>query len=220
MHNFKLYKYTNNEEIFSGFYNSFSECIEDAVEKNIDLSFINLKNKNLSNANLDGAKMPAALFNGTNLTGANLSEANLKGSIFYNCSLYNTCMSYSDLQNCDFRYANFGATLINGANIKNSVFYTLSCFDLDFYFTANMDGCMFAMPDGELYDMSYPPIILKGFMNTHIIVLDNKIKIGTKILPKKILPKITKIISMYISQIQTNDNIRIIDNYSKNKNLA
>ncbi len=219
MQNFVLNNHIDNKELFSGIYSSFIECIEDAVEKNIDLSYVDLKNKNLSNANLDGANMRGALLAGANLTGANLSEANLKESIFYNCSLYNACLSYSNLQGCDFRAANFGATLIDGANIKECIFSTLSCFDLDFYFADNMHGCLFAMPNGSMHNMSQPPIILKGFMNKHIIILDNTIKIGTRLLPRKILPKLINILSFNVLLPLVNDNKSISNNH-ETKNLA
>ncbi len=206
MQNFVLNNYIDNKELFSGVYNSFLECIEDAVERNIDLSYINLKNENLSNANLDGANMPRALLSGANLTGANLSEANLMGSMFHNCSLYNTCLSYSNLYGCDFRGANFGATLIEGVNIQKCIFSTLSCFELEFYFVDNMSGCIFTTTDGFQHNMSRPPIILKGLMNTPVIILDDTIKIGAKILPRKILPKLISLLSSHILPRQINRN--------------
>ena len=61
MQYFTLEKHTDNTEIFSGYYLSFTKCLEDAVKKRIDLTYINLKNQNLSNANLDGANMVGAL---------------------------------------------------------------------------------------------------------------------------------------------------------------
>ncbi len=206
MQNFVLNNHTDNKELFSGSYSSFIDCLEDAIAQNIDLNYIDLKNKNLSNANLDGANMPMAHFAGANLTGANLSEANLRGSVFYNCSLYNTCLSYSNLQECDFRGTSFGATLIEGANIQECIFSTLSCFDLDFYFTDRMNGCLFVTADGAPHNMSNPPVILKGLMNTHIVILDNTIKIGAKILPRKILPKLINLLYSHALPTQVNDN--------------
>ena len=195
MQHFVLKKHHNHLEIFSGDYLTFVDCLEDAVQKNIDLSGVDLKNKNLSNANLDGAYMPRAILNGANLTGANFSECNLEYSVFYDCSFYNTCLSYSNLRNSDFRGASFGATLIEGANIQNCIFSTLSCFDLDFCLTENMDGCLFSCIDGELHKMSRYPIVLKGLMSTHIIILDDSIKIGAKIFPKTLLPMFLQILA-------------------------
>ncbi|PCI57008.1 MAG: hypothetical protein COB36_01695 [Alphaproteobacteria bacterium] len=220
MQHFKLYKYKDHTEIFSGYYSSFTECLEDAVKKQINLSHINLQNKNLSNANLDNAHMPNALFISTNLSGTNLSEANLANAVFYNCSLYNTCLSFSDLRRCDFRNANFGATLIDSANIQDCIFSTLSCFDLDFYFTANMTGCLFVSDDGKIHRMSKHPMVLKGFMNTHIIILDHTIKIGMKTFPKTILPELMKIISSYTKQPSTNDNRIFLELFKEDEQLA
>ncbi|PCK00415.1 MAG: hypothetical protein COA45_01150 [Zetaproteobacteria bacterium] len=206
MQHFKIYKHKNHTEIFSGYYGSFIECLEDAVEKQVDLTNINLQNKNISNANLDNAHMPNAIFINANLSGTNLSEAHLNNSIFYNCSLYNTCLSFSDLEKCDFRNANFGATMINGANIQDCIFSTLSCFDLDFYFATNMTGCLFVSEDGKMHKMSKHPMVLKGFLNTHIIILDHTIKIGIKTFPKTMLPELMNVISSQAKRTLTNDN--------------
>ncbi|PCJ02723.1 MAG: hypothetical protein COB14_01820 [Alphaproteobacteria bacterium] len=217
---FRLHKHTDHTEIFSGYYTSFIKCLEDAVENQINLTHINLKNENLSNANLDSAHMPNANFINTNLTGANLSEAHLTNSIFYNASLYNTCLSYSDLNKSDFRSASFGATLIDGTNIQDCIFSTLSCFDLDFYFTANMTGCLFASEDGQMHKMSKHPIVLKGFMNTHIIILDHSIKIGIKTFPRTILPELMKAIYSYAKSPLTNDNQVFLDSFKETERMA
>ena len=206
MQYFILKRYTDNKTIFTGYYSDFVKCLEDAVRQQTDLTYIDLKNKNLSNANLDGAIMSGALLSGANLTGANLSEANLKEGIFYNCSLYNTCLSYSNLKGSDFRSTNFGATLIDGADIGECTFSTLSCFDLNFYFTKNMEGCLFSTPDGAMHKMSKNPIILKGFLDKHIIMLDNSVKIGSKIFPVTSIPTLLKIIAIYIKLPLNNDN--------------
>ncbi len=206
MQYFTLTNHVDNTIIFAGYYNSYIKCLEDAVKKKINLKHINLQNKNLNNANLDNAHMPCSLLNEANLTGANLSEANLIGCSFTNSSLYNTCLSYSDLSNCDFRSASFGATLIDGANIQGSIFSNISCFDLDFNLTKNMVGCLFASSDGNIHKMSRQPMIIKGFMNRKIIVLDNAIKIGIKMLPKNMLPDLIKTISNNILQNAINNN--------------
>ena len=197
MQHYTLTKYTDNSILFSGYYPSFVHCLEDAVEKQVDLSYVDLKSHNLTNANLDGAHMPSAQMNGANLTGANLSEANLTQAVFHNTTLYSTCLSYSDLRNSDFRSASFGATMIEGCNIRNCVFSTLSCFDLEFTLTDGMSGCLFAMPDGGLHHMSKHPIVLKGVLNTPIVILDQAIKIGEKIFPKNTIPTIINLIERH-----------------------
>ncbi len=221
MQNFTIKNHINNKELFSGYYSSFIECLEDAVNKNTDLTYVCLKNQNLSNANLDNAHMPGALLTGANLSGANLSEANLKEAIFYNCSLYNTCLSYSNLHGSDFRNASFGATLIEGSDIRECIFSTLSCFDLDFYFTHDMRGCLYASSDGVMHKMSAPPVIIKGLMSKHIIILDNAVKIGVNIFPKTILPALVKKLGQSIKQQSANNNDNIfIDRLNESKNLA
>ncbi|MGH1403054.1 MAG: pentapeptide repeat-containing protein [Alphaproteobacteria bacterium] len=197
MRHYILKTHTNQKTLFSGYYTSFIACLEEAVRQNIDLSHIDLRNTNLSNANLDGAQMPGAYLGGCNLSGINLSESDLHGSIFYNCALYNSCLSYSNLHNSDFRSADFGATLIEGCDITQCIFSSMSCFDLDFHLTENMDGCAFIESNGTVHSMSKQPIIIKGALNTPVIIMDQVIKIGLKVFPKTILPTLTRAINIY-----------------------
>ncbi|MGH1377517.1 MAG: pentapeptide repeat-containing protein [Alphaproteobacteria bacterium] len=220
MQHFKLFEYKNSTEIFSGYFESFRDCLEEAIIKNKDLSNVNLKNKDLSNANLDNASMPGAVFINTNLSGANLSEANLENSIFYNCSLYNTCLSFSNLQSCDFRNANFGATLIDNSDMSNCIFSTLSCFDLDFHFTKNMSGSIFVSDEKNIHQMSKHPMVLKGFLNTHIIIFDNSIKIGMRTFPKSMLPDLINVINLSAKHSSTNDNTAIQEKLINKGKLA
>ncbi len=192
-----LRKHTDNAILYSGTFTSVAACVEAAVKDNVDLSYVNLKHQNLTNANLDNAILNGALLTGANLTGANVSEAALKECTFLNSVLYNSCFAYSDMRNCDFRSAHFGATLIEGSTIRNSVFSTLSCFELDFHLTKDMFGCLFAAPEGGLYAMSRHPIVLKGVLSTPIVILDNMVKIGTKMMPKSVLPPILCMADLY-----------------------
>ncbi|MFP4097161.1 MAG: pentapeptide repeat-containing protein [Alphaproteobacteria bacterium] len=200
MQHFTLRKYTDNSILYSGQYNSFNECLEEAIKKTIELPHIDLSNKNLSNLNADGAIMPYADFSGSNLTGANLSESFLYNANFTNASLYNCCMSYADIRKCDFRGAGFGATLINGANIAESQFSTLSCFDLDFISCINTKNCRFIEPDYTPRDMSYPPTVIKGLLSTPIIVIGNHIKIGEKTLKYETVPILLQTLSTHAYQ--------------------
>lgn len=182
MEQYNLETHTDKKTIFSGTFKSWIDCLETAVERKIDLTNINLKNKNLSNGNFDGAFMPGACLKGTNLSGANLSESCLRGSIFHHASLYNTCLCEADLRACDFRDSNFGATDIAGADISFSRFSTLSCFDLSFAQTQSMLGCSFESSQGHKCKMSSHPIVLKGIINTPIVIMDQTVKIGQNIL--------------------------------------
>ncbi len=197
MRHYILKTHTDQKTLFSGYYASFIACLEEAVRQNTDLSHIDLRNLNLSNANLDGAQMPGAYLKGCNLSGINLSESNLRDSVFHNCALYNSCLSYSILHNSDFRNADFGATLIEGCDITQCIFSTLSCFDLEFQLVEKMDGCMFIENNGVIHSMSTQPIIIKGVLNTPVIIMDQVIKIGLKVFPKTILPTLTRAVNIY-----------------------
>lgn len=188
MPNFSILSYKTNKELFAGNFPSMAACLEAAINKNLDLSYADLKQKNLINGNFDGAHMPYALFSGANLTGANMSEANLTGSIFDHSDLYNTCLCFTNLSKCDFRESNFGGTDISGANLSYSTFSTMSCLDLDFTMTENMNGCIYVNPTKEICSMSNRPIVIKGMLSTPIIIFDTMIKIGNTLFQKDIFP--------------------------------
>lgn len=185
MKQYELVTHTEKRILFAGKYPDFRECLEHAITQNTDLANIDLREKNLSNGNFDGAHMPGALFIGTNLSGANLSESCLRGSSFHHASLHNACLCYSDLRACDFRDADFGATDIGNADIGFSRFSTLSCFDLAFTDAQNMLGCTFESPEGHFCKMSRHPIVLKGILNTPIVIMDQTVKIGPSILSRE-----------------------------------
>lgn len=198
MKNCSIRSYKNNRIIFSGNYTSITECIEDAIALNVDLSFVDLRNLDLSNGNFDGAYMPGSLLTGCNLSGANLSESHLRGCEFSFASLYNTCLCYSNLSYSDFLSTNFGATDIAGANISHCQFTTLSCFDLDFWNVQDMNQCIYITPDGITCEMSSRPVIIKGLLHTPVIMMDKVAKIGNTLIPREDIPAITSIIERHI----------------------
>ena len=138
--------------------------------------------------------MAHADFSGSNLTGANLSEAYLKNANFSNTALYNTCFSFSNMAACDFKEARFGGTDIAGAIIDGSAFSSLSAFSLDLTLVRQMKDCLFVNRNGQASIMSRPPIVLKGFGKTPIILTDNHIHAGHNRLDhKRLLPLIEKL---------------------------
>ncbi len=184
--------HTDQNTLHEGHYKTFTDCIEDAVEKNIPLNHADFRGKNLSNANIDGAIMNNALFENANLTGANMSECSLNNGNFQNCAIYNTCFAYSDINNADFTGAGFGATLIDGCNLQDCLFSTLSSLDLNFALTQSMQGCRYQEANGKTHPMSAPPIILKGCISTPIIIFDETVKIGNNIFSNEIIPTLLK----------------------------
>lgn len=171
----------NNKMLFEGQFGSFVECLERAVEENIDLGHADLRQRNLSNASLDDAWLTHADFTGANLGGANLSEARLSGARFTNAGLYNTCLAYSDMQHCRFEHAGFGATDIAGSNISFSRFAGLSCFSLDFTQVSAMKGCRFESPCAvHSVHTSCPPVVITGLHTTPLVIIEDQITMENK----------------------------------------
>jgi hypothetical protein len=195
MQNYRLATVHNDETLFEGRFYSFKACLEDAIKRRINLRNINLRQLNLSNANLDNAVMPDADFSGTNLTGANISESYLKGAKFVGSALYNTFFCDSNISDCDFEAASFGATDLHGAMLVNARFSTLSCFSLDFVKVRHMSNCLFVDPDGHISNMSRPPIVIRGLGREPVIFMDRDIRAGHNRLDPKRLGKLLHRIS-------------------------
>lgn len=157
---------------------TFTQCLERAVEEQIDLSYANLANLNLSNANLDDARLNHANFSGSNLTGANLSEASLRYSDFSNAALFNTCLAYSDLSACTFKNTQFGATDIAASILDRSHFTGLSCYSLPFVTCKSMQGCVFETSSNGQKTLSKPPIVVYGLASTPLIISDSHVQKG------------------------------------------
>ncbi len=165
----------NQKTLFEGQFNSFNECLEHAVNNNVDLSHADLKHKNLTNINLDDARLTYADLTGANLTGANLSEARLLGANFTNAALHSCCLAYSDLQHCLFNQTAFGATDITGANISFSHFAGQSAYSLSFTDVGAMKNCLFTNTCGAAIETSQSPIVISGLKTTPIVLFNNQL---------------------------------------------
>jgi len=193
---YQLRSIDNRNILYEGTFANFAACLEQAVQDRVALDCVNLRNKNLMNANLDDAIMPNADFQNCNLSGANMSEAYFKGASFCGTTLYNTCFFDSNLTACNFDSASFGATDVHGSILNNSQFSTLSCFNLDFTNTRNMDGCIFINPDGRICQMSKPPVVIRGMGKQIIVLLDNHAKIGHNVIDQKRLKPLAEKLSI------------------------
>ncbi len=182
---YQLRSTQNTKILFEGQFETFKDCVEQAVADKIPLPYIDLSHQNLTNANLDDAIMPHADFTQSNLSGANISEAYINGGNFSNASLYNTCFCDSNLAGSNFDGAFFGGTDIFGSLISRSQFSTLSAFSLDFTTVRQMRDCIFITTQGQICRMSRPPIVISGASHKPIIIMDDTIKAGNNIIDHK-----------------------------------
>lgn len=183
MKTYAIHSVVTGAMLFEGRYDSFTDCLEQAVQLRVLLNGADLRNRNLSNACLDDGFFAGADFSGSNLTGANLSEASMPGASFENTDLYNTCFAYADLRGCRFNNANFGATDITGADISQAHFAALSCFSLDYIHAAAMKDCRFSGEDGSEFTFSGPPIVIRGMGRRLMVMTDGFWLNGTVVIP-------------------------------------
>lgn len=175
--------YRTGEPLYEGRFLTLSACVEQAILEKVNLAGIDLSYANLSGGNFDDANMPDAKLRGANLSGANLSEAVLDNSDLTDAVLVNACLCESSLKACLFYGASFGATDIAGADLSGAYFSTLSAFDLEFTQARGLQSCHYRHADGVMTDFSRPPIVLRGILNTPVIVFDKIVKIGGNRLP-------------------------------------
>jgi hypothetical protein len=109
--------------IHEGYFATFKDCVEDAVQKGINLAWTNLAGANLAGTNLTGTNLYRANLKNANLENANLAFANLKNANLENANLISTNLYRANLENTYLAYAN-----LSGANLKNA---NLACADLE-----------------------------------------------------------------------------------------
>lgn len=170
---------TSGDILYQGPFHSLKDCLEQAVQENVDLKGADFRHCNLSGATLDDARLGNADFSGANLSGANLSESVLDSCLFVNANLVDTCLSYSRLNGSDFQGARFGATDIAGAQLSLCTFSGLSTFSLDFMSADSMQGCIYIHHSGQEIIMQHPPKVLKGLLHTPVIMFDGQVLIGS-----------------------------------------
>ena len=151
----------NKNILHQGDYDSFSECVEDAVSQGISITNANLRYAPLMNATLDGVDLSGADFTGANLTGANMSCIKARHAIFSATDLYNTCLAEAVLDSCYFINTNFGGTIVSNAKLKNCLFQGISCLDLDYTSMSYIHGCSYKKGtyDEEIIFSNVPFII-------------------------------------------------------------
>ena len=176
----KIRNHLNNTVIFEGDYNSFKECLEDAVHKNIDLSYADLSLKNLTAANIDSAQLLGAKFDFSNLCNINLSEANLRQISFKGTSLLGACFADSDLSESDFTDASFGACLMDNAIMDKCMFNTLSAFELPWMNVKSHHNAIFKTIYGIEIDMSTSRVTIKGLLPAQLTIIANTLLLGHK----------------------------------------
>ena len=137
--------------------NTIKKTVEEAIKRDINLSYADLRNTDLSFARLDYAKLSyanlsnadlesASLFN-AKLIDANLSNANLEGAV-----LFRTVLSSSNLSNANLIRADLRNAILINANLKDIDLRKaiLDCAVLDKADLSNakIDYPMF-IPEGE-----------------------------------------------------------------------
>lgn len=178
----KLYRYDTYDLIFEADCESIRKCVELAVWKNIDLSYVDLSHQDLSDINLDDATIRKANFRGTDLRGANMSEGDFSGSDFSNSILHGACLNESVMRHAAFVGARFGDTDCAGTIFEKSCFGGLSTFALKLAEAKSLKRASYIDEDGRAYQMSQPPLVISGTPKMTVL-LDTHFLCGAEIMP-------------------------------------
>lgn len=178
MKNFQIKQSKTGKTLFKGKFKSFRECLEQAIEQNINLDGADISNQNLSNINIDSAQLSNVSFKNCNLNQANLSEGQFHNVDFSSSNMIGACMAESLFSECDFCEADFGANILTDSVIKSCKFNTLSAFLLPFYDLKNMHLCSFMDHNKHLFTASKPPTAIIGLSSSPIIISGKSIFYG------------------------------------------
>ena len=176
MQTIQLTSWSTNEILFQGQFNSFRECLENAIDKGVILNFLCLENQDLSLANLDGAIMNDAHIRYCNFRGANLSECELQKTHWTGCDMTEVCFKDTDLVCAKFQQCKMRDVHMQFADMRGMMVTCPEFLKGDFSRTPHMGGSVF-LANGTAYAMSRPPVFVRG-MPIDIVLLDDHIILG------------------------------------------
>lgn len=176
----------SNKIIFEGIYPTDKDLVEDAIRQNISLDYADLRYLNLSNANLDGLKLRNADFSFSNFSGSNLSESVVSYCSFTNCNLINSDFTSSEIIFCNFQNSDFGANNVKNASFIDCVFNTVSAFSISYCSLKTLKNNIFNTSQGTSLKFSETPIVVQGINCNPIIIINNTVLNGSKIIRKNI----------------------------------
>lgn len=160
---------TTTRLIYEGEHSSLTEAIESALQKGIPLDEIDLRHADLRHINLDGVCLRGALFHGADLTGANMSEARFIDCDFSASRMVDACLCYTDIINCNFKYAQFAATDISMATLDFCTFEGWDCFHIDFASAKSLKNLTYSHHSTLCPFATQPTIIKNGSSNVAIL---------------------------------------------------
>ena len=172
-------KSVDGKILFEGRFSNVRQGVEQAVEKNVDLTFVDLRAANLSGAQMDRAQMPYACLWGANLNGANMAEGNFKEADFRTANFLDTCLAEADCSDANFDGSYFSRTILTHSNLQRAQFSCPSIFTTDLSHTATMQGAIYSHLGEVDCDLSHAPLIIQGLPKP-VIFMDDCLLIGSE----------------------------------------
>lgn len=170
-------KSVDGKVLYEGRFSNIRQGVEQAVEKKIDLTEINLRCANLAGGSFDAAIMPRACLWGANLTDVDFSGAELEEADFRATTLLNSCLAESNCANSNFEGAYFSKTIVTQADLKGCKFSCPSLFQINLAEAKTLQGSIYSHLGEDECDLSHAPLIINGLMKP-MIFMDNHVLIG------------------------------------------
>lgn len=176
--------------LFEGHFNNDKDCLEAAIQENVNLDYADLSSKNLSQANLDGLQISHGDFHGSNLQGCNISEASIRHCRFDNANMISSCLAESDIQSSYFHHTEFGANITTDLNLESCRFSGLSFANMRLSPARRIKNCGYQTNDNTILLFSKTPIVIEGAFDVAFILFDHHCLIGHRYFPIEVFHRL------------------------------
>lgn len=170
-------KSITGEVLFEGRFNTVRQALEQAVNDNVVLSSVDLRQANLVGAELDNARLSQACLWGASLRKANITGVQLREIDCRNVDMTDCCLSESDCYGADFSGSYFSCTIFRETNLESAQFSCPSLFGQNLTEVESLKNAIYKHKGEVCCDLSCVPITISG-LSKRVVLMKEQILIG------------------------------------------
>ncbi len=159
----------SGKKLFETRHKTVKNTLEEVVERNIDLSYADLRNCKITDASLDGMIAPGASFWGTDFGGSDIGYAILHGADLRCANLSDCCFAHSNLTGANMNGAQFSRTIVEGAVLDRARVSCPSFWECDLQTAQSMIGLVYSHLGEDEIALEKPPVIIKGMGSPFVL---------------------------------------------------